>query len=418
MNQTCDLLNVTKILEENASRKRIYSSMIHFCLEQGWNVNNSNEIIHFNLIWDKIYKLHLNKLVKNDCGEFIGFNSSIGYGELDKLLRDMKSSTTDNICAAKCPFKSQNTTYDAVRKLCPTCLECISRPGETDTHRGCSTNRVCAGYGCFKQVQSAENGTYNETMMMNVIKSLSPSYLDNLDSLELLTTLLSAVTFFVLIFYLRPSRELSHANIWITFILLVLILMMRWDIVRTTLLPNYCWLACPVEMILCFIMCFISIQQYWKDNLPALNFNNVLCTCLGVILNGIIVTFIHQTDLTQSCNGLKSLNASSKNLQCGELERIKQSYFYSIIVLIVILAFYKMITMKEKMKWEMALWFALMMIMIILNLFRISAMISGFVTIWWKIYEAIMKKKDSKAVVQTLNTQMNSDQTIIIETEV
>lgn len=143
----CDLLNATKILEENASKQLKYLSKIHLCAKHNSQVNKSSEKIYFNLIWHKVFNLQLNDSINNDCGEKIGFNSTKGYKDLDTLIPSLNSIYKDKFCASKCAFSSRNTTSDTLRGLCPTCLECMTLRGETDQHRGCSTNGVCAGEG-------------------------------------------------------------------------------------------------------------------------------------------------------------------------------------------------------------------------------------------------------------------------------
>lgn len=215
-------------------------------------------------------------------------------------------------------------------------------------------------------------------------------YLTYLASIELRTILSGLATLFFLVYKVPPSKDLKIASLWITYILQMLYLIMNWDSVRTSLLPNYCWLLCPTQMVIVFIINFIAVLQYWKPPLPPLNLNNVLFTMVAVIVSGIIVTFIHQTDLTQSCNSLKKPDASSNDLYCGTLKRIKQDCFVSFMVLILSLAFYMIIRKKENrtkvMIEKMTLWLVLTMMMIGLNFIREISMILGFATILWKFY--------------------------------
>lgn len=322
---TCDTLNTTEIKADSHSNELMSVSSTHICLVEQWNKIKSIEKTRFNVVRESVEEFYINTPTSNDCGRQVGFNSLKGYKKLGEFIGNIGLTHNNNYCVSECVFEAHNSSSQALRDLCPACMECEDSSKVTEDQLGCGETGFCSKGGCFKEQWDGHqiflewlSDFYNET--------LEPFIYD----IGFLTIMSCVATLILLVCGLPLKRELESVNVWSLYIFVVLDLILSWDIIKSLLIPNTCLIICPIRFALRFMIYFMMSLSLWLSPLPPITLRGLSYMGIANLILTVLVMVFDQVGLKQSCNDMEQM------AECGSLDEMKQHYYWSILAVYII----------------------------------------------------------------------------------
>lgn len=374
----CNSLNVSKISENNKPEQTVYLSEAHICLEENWNQAKSVEKTQFSVISDNYHKLFIDTSVVNDCGQCVGFNSQHGLEGLGNFTEKIRLLHINDHCSSECLYKAERSSSQAVRELCPICLQCRWQKSLLPDYHDCTSDtRVCGSGNCFKH-QLDKNQSFDRSSLLN--------------SIELYEMLFGAITFLLLILVTRMRSKTVIFIEWILFIKIMFDLVMSWLITTSFLLSQLCMYMCPIGSIIRYDIWLTLSLPLWTKPFPPLTLKRVLYMSAANIITGIVVTVYNYAELERSCNNLKQSDQST--MYCGVRSRTKQHYYFCVIILKCILGVFLIIQANKNkdFKWYLPIIAFVWIIFAIIFKFTTDfTILSIFGELWLKIIYYIIE---------------------------